>query len=182
MHHTILTHMNAAYASRLGLTTARGSQLVAVFSATNIIGRLLSGYLGDKLGALNVNISFLAMGGASSLFMWHYATNFAELVAFVVVYGIMSATVFTLSKYPFIIIIIIIKQVTKLKLSTQSLPSLRPWQETKNTRRASHSIYLLWRSLAWAHPLPVLSRQLPPRIVSMHFKCLPAGHFSALPW
>lgn len=118
--------MNAAYASRLGLTTAQGSQLVAVFSATNIIGRLLSGYLGDKLGALNVNISFLAMGGASSLFMWHYATNFAELVAFVVVYGIMSATVFTLSKYPFIIIIIIIKQVTKLKLSTQSLPSLRP--------------------------------------------------------
>ncbi|KAL1930222.1 hypothetical protein VTP01DRAFT_1376 [Rhizomucor pusillus] len=85
-----------SYASRLGLTTARGSQLVAVFSATNIIGRLLSGYLGDKLGALNVNISFLAMGGASSLFMWHYATNFAELVAFVVVYGIMSATVFTL--------------------------------------------------------------------------------------
>lgn len=39
------------------------------------------------------------MGGASSLFMWYYATNFAELVAFVAVYGIMSAAVFTLSKF-----------------------------------------------------------------------------------
>ncbi|KAI8066797.1 major facilitator superfamily domain-containing protein [Gongronella butleri] len=85
-----------SHANKLGLLPSQGSTLVAVFSAVNVVGRILSGYLGDHLGAVNVNIVFLLVCGFSSLFIWPFATSYATLMVFIVTYGFMSGAVFSL--------------------------------------------------------------------------------------
>ncbi|ORZ09610.1 major facilitator superfamily domain-containing protein, partial [Absidia repens] len=86
-----------SHATKLGLLPSQGSMLVAVFSAVNIIGRVLSGYLGDNFGAVNINIIFLLTCGMSSLFIWTMATSYVALMIFIVIYGVMSGSVFSLS-------------------------------------------------------------------------------------
>ncbi|CAO3595419.1 unnamed protein product [Absidia cylindrospora] len=85
-----------SHATKLGLLPSQGSMLVAVFSAVNIIGRILSGYLGDNFGAVNINIIFLLTCGMSSLFIWTMATSYVALMIFIVIYGVMSGSVFSL--------------------------------------------------------------------------------------
>ncbi|KAI8092883.1 major facilitator superfamily domain-containing protein [Halteromyces radiatus] len=83
-----------SHATKLGLTPSQGSLLVAVFSAVNVIGRVI--YLGDHLGVVNIDIIFLFVCGMSSLFIWSFAASYAALMIFIVTYGFMSGAVFSL--------------------------------------------------------------------------------------
>ncbi|KAI8340785.1 major facilitator superfamily domain-containing protein, partial [Chlamydoabsidia padenii] len=85
-----------SHATKLGLTPAQGSLLVAVFSAVNVIGRIASGYIGDQVGVVNIDIIFLFVCGMSSLFIWTFATSYVTLMIFIVTYGFMSGAVFSL--------------------------------------------------------------------------------------
>ncbi|ORZ19888.1 major facilitator superfamily domain-containing protein, partial [Absidia repens] len=85
-----------SHATKLGLSPSQGSLLVAVFSAVNVIGRVMSGYLGDHLGVVNIDILFLLVCGMSSLFIWTFATSYITLMIFIVTYGFMSGAVFSL--------------------------------------------------------------------------------------
>ncbi|KAI8379759.1 major facilitator superfamily domain-containing protein [Radiomyces spectabilis] len=85
-----------SHATKLGLSPSQGSVLVAMFSAVNVIGRVLSGYLGDHLGAVNVDIIFLALCGMSSLFIWTFAASYEALMMFILTYGLLSGAVFSL--------------------------------------------------------------------------------------
>ncbi|KAI7902572.1 major facilitator superfamily domain-containing protein [Cokeromyces recurvatus] len=85
-----------SHATKIGLLPAQGSILVAIFSAVNVIGRIISGYLGDHIGVVNINIIFLFISGLSSLLIWTFANSFATLMIFIIIYGFMSGTVFSL--------------------------------------------------------------------------------------
>ncbi|GAN02212.1 MFS general substrate transporter [Mucor ambiguus] len=85
-----------SHATKIGLSPNQGSVLVAVFSAVNVLGRIISGYLGDHIGVVNVDIIFLFICGLSSLFVWTFANSFITLMIFIVIYGFMSGAVFSL--------------------------------------------------------------------------------------
>ncbi|RCH85552.1 hypothetical protein CU098_007682 [Rhizopus stolonifer] len=85
-----------SHATKLGLSPSQGSILVAAFSAVNVVGRIISGCLGDYLGVVNVNSIFLFVCGMSSLFIWTIANSFITLLIFILVYGFMSGSVFSL--------------------------------------------------------------------------------------
>ncbi|KAG2197712.1 hypothetical protein INT47_007946 [Mucor saturninus] len=85
-----------SHATKIGLLPSQGSILVAVFSAVNVLGRIVSGYLGDHIGVVNVDIIFLFICGLSSLFIWTFANSFVTLLIFIVIYGFMSGAVFSL--------------------------------------------------------------------------------------
>ncbi|KAI8636676.1 major facilitator superfamily domain-containing protein [Parasitella parasitica] len=87
-----------SHATKIGLSPSQGSMLVAVFSAVNVLGRIISGYLGDHIGVVNVDIMFLFTCGLSSLFIWTFANSFAMLMIFILIYGFMSGAVFSLCK------------------------------------------------------------------------------------
>ncbi|KAL4210827.1 MFS general substrate transporter [Rhizopus microsporus] len=85
-----------SHATKIGLRPSQGSILVAAFSAVNVIGRIISGYLGDHVGVININMLFLFACGLSSLVIWLLANSFATLLIFILVYGFMSGSVFSL--------------------------------------------------------------------------------------
>ncbi|KAI9267807.1 major facilitator superfamily domain-containing protein, partial [Sporodiniella umbellata] len=85
-----------SHATKLGLSPSQGSVLVASFSAVNVLGRIISGYLGDHVGVLNVNTMFLLVCGLSSLLIWTIADSFFTLLIFITIYGFMSGSVFSL--------------------------------------------------------------------------------------
>ncbi|KAI8061246.1 major facilitator superfamily domain-containing protein [Thamnidium elegans] len=86
------------HATKIGLSPTQGSALVAVFSAINVFGRIFSGYLGDHIGVVNVNILFSFVCGLSSLFIWTFAKTYATLMIFIVIYGFLSGAVWSLCK------------------------------------------------------------------------------------
>jgi MFS family permease len=85
-----------SHATKIGLKPSQGSILVALFSAVNVAGRIISGYLGDHIGVVNVDIIFLFICGLSSLFVWTFAKSFITLMIFIIIYGFMSGAVFSL--------------------------------------------------------------------------------------
>ncbi|KAK4514594.1 Guanine nucleotide exchange factor for Cdc42p [Mucor velutinosus] len=85
-----------SHATKIGLSPNQGSVLVAIFSAVNVLGRIISGYLGDHIGVVNVDIVFLFTCGLSSLFVWTFANSFITLMIFIIIYGFMSGAVFSL--------------------------------------------------------------------------------------
>ncbi|CEP16503.1 hypothetical protein [Parasitella parasitica] len=88
-----------SHATKIGLSPNQGSILVAVFSAVNVLGRIISGFLGDHVGVVNVDIVFLFICGLSSLFIWTFANSFITLMIFILIYGFMSGAVFSLCKF-----------------------------------------------------------------------------------
>ncbi|CAO3659974.1 unnamed protein product [Rhizopus stolonifer] len=87
-----------SHATKIGLRPSQGSILVASFSAINVLGRIMSGYMGDHIGVVNVNVVFLFICGLSSLLIWTFANSFITLLIFILVYGFMSGSVFSLCK------------------------------------------------------------------------------------
>ncbi|CAO3621760.1 unnamed protein product [Cunninghamella blakesleeana] len=85
-----------SHATKLGFKPAQGSSLVAVFSAVNIVGRVISGYIGDQVGVVNINILCLLVCGMSSFFIWTFAASYTSLLLFIILYGFMSGAVFSL--------------------------------------------------------------------------------------
>ncbi|KAG1004941.1 hypothetical protein G6F27_009683 [Rhizopus arrhizus] len=88
----IMTHLNESLGGAWCYRV-----LVSSFSAVNVIGRVISGYLGDHIGVVNVNVVFLFICGLSSLLIWTFANTFTTLLIFILVYGFMSGSVFSLS-------------------------------------------------------------------------------------
>ncbi|CAO3611494.1 unnamed protein product [Cunninghamella echinulata] len=85
-----------SHATKLGFKPSQGSTLVAVFSAVNVVGRIISGYFGDHVGVININILFLLICGMSSFFIWTFASSYTALLLFIILYGFMSGAVFSL--------------------------------------------------------------------------------------
>lgn len=80
------------YAAKYGASNQMAFYEVAILNASSFFGRIIPGYLGDKIGRFNVN--FLVSAFSSILiFCWIKAENNTSITVFVVLYGFNSGAV-----------------------------------------------------------------------------------------
>lgn len=75
------------YARTLGLSSHQGANVIVILNAGNFVGRIGSGQLGDRLGALNVLSLFTFLGGLLCVVAWMFVRTFAGLAAFAAFWG-----------------------------------------------------------------------------------------------
>ncbi len=61
--------------------------LAAAFNAASAVGRIGAGFLSDRLGALNILFSSMALLGTSMFVIWPFASSLGVTVVFVIVGG-----------------------------------------------------------------------------------------------
>lgn len=89
-HHLdhLLTH-HPAFAADLGLAN-QGTLIISILNLASVPGLLLVGWLSDRL-PLKSMILVTCLGSAlSCIFLWGFATNFAMLAVFAVVFGFLG--------------------------------------------------------------------------------------------
>ncbi|KAG7666108.1 uncharacterized protein J8A68_000364 [[Candida] subhashii] len=94
---SLLTFL-ATYAIAQGMKESDSYVLLTVFNATGILGRLLPGYVSDKLGHFNIMILMLIGFSASLLIIWlPFGYNFGALYAFSAICGFFSSSILSLT-------------------------------------------------------------------------------------
>lgn len=79
----------------LGFTSSTGAGLVAGFSLSSAFGRIGSGYMCDKLGALNTVFASLILTAITNMAVWPQSTTLAPLIVFVVINGAANGAFFS---------------------------------------------------------------------------------------
>ncbi|PMB72834.1 hypothetical protein BM221_000251 [Beauveria bassiana] len=82
------------YANSLGFSSSTGAGLVAGFTLSSAVGRIVCGYLCDMMGAINVLLTSLVLTALSMLAIWPASTTLAPLALFVVVNGLSNGGFF----------------------------------------------------------------------------------------
>ncbi|KAI7903125.1 major facilitator superfamily domain-containing protein [Cokeromyces recurvatus] len=85
-----------SYATYLGLSNSQGSALVAVTAACNFVGRIITGFLADKIGKINTNLLFTFITSLSCFLIWTFAESYGSLMGFSTVFGLTSGSFFAL--------------------------------------------------------------------------------------
>ncbi|KAI9261550.1 major facilitator superfamily domain-containing protein [Phascolomyces articulosus] len=85
-----------SHATYLGLSASQGSSMVAVSCAMNFVGRIVCGFLADKLGNINTNIIYLTIASLSNFLIWTFAYTYGTLVAFMAIFGFTCGSYFAL--------------------------------------------------------------------------------------
>lgn len=98
--YTVLTYIDLS-ATSAGIDPSFDVYFLAIANASSFIGRVLSGYLSDRLGCLNVMIPTTLLAAVTT-FAWPFAHSVGSLVAIAVVYGISSGTFVALIAVPLI--------------------------------------------------------------------------------
>ncbi|KAI8139223.1 major facilitator superfamily domain-containing protein, partial [Fennellomyces sp. T-0311] len=86
-----------SYATYIGLTDFQGGAIVSVLALTGVVGRILVGMAGDRIGNLNTFTVCMAISAFSVLVIWTFAYTFATMILFAVVQGFVGGTYFSLS-------------------------------------------------------------------------------------
>ncbi|KAG1053982.1 hypothetical protein G6F43_003972 [Rhizopus delemar] len=86
-----------SYATYIGLSAHQGALILSVGSGSNAIGSIVSGLLADYIGHINVVVLYSVISGLACLFIWTFATTFATLLLFSIVYGFFGSAFITLS-------------------------------------------------------------------------------------
>lgn len=89
------------YCQRIGASPNIYNYILTILNAASIIGRIVPGYIGDKIGRLNSLIPFVLFSGISILVFWLPTNTVALAIVFAVAYGISSGSVISL--YPSVI-------------------------------------------------------------------------------
>ncbi|OAA49200.1 Major facilitator superfamily transporter [Beauveria brongniartii RCEF 3172] len=82
------------YANSLGFSSSTGAGLVAGFTLSSAVGRIVCGYLCDMMGAINVLLTSLVLTALSMLAIWPASTTLGPLALFVVVNGLSNGGFF----------------------------------------------------------------------------------------
>jgi len=83
------------YSRSLGMEMKIGALLVAGFNFASAVGRILSGVLSDRFGAVNTLLSALMLNALTILILWPLSTSAASLIAFVIINGASSGAFFS---------------------------------------------------------------------------------------
>ncbi|OAQ62379.1 monocarboxylate permease [Pochonia chlamydosporia 170] len=83
------------YTKTLGFTSSTGAGLVAGFSISSAVGRILTGLACDKLGALNTLFISNLVTALSMLAIWPASTSLGPLAVFVVLNGLSNGGFFS---------------------------------------------------------------------------------------
>lgn len=84
------------YGASIGLGSSANAALVAAFNLASAFGRIGSGFLSDKLGAVNTLAGSLVLNGLSILALWPVSTTIAPLVVFTIINGAAAGGFFSL--------------------------------------------------------------------------------------
>ena len=84
------------YCTSIGLSSGTGVALVAVFYFSSAMGRIGSGFLGDRLRPLNTVAGSLFLNGPSLLVLWSVSTTLAPLIAFSIINDMAAGDFFSL--------------------------------------------------------------------------------------
>ncbi|USW58785.1 Putative major facilitator superfamily, MFS transporter superfamily [Septoria linicola] len=82
------------FASSIGLTATTGAGLVAGFGASTAVGRLLGGWVCDRMGALNTLTVACLVNSLTMLAIWPVSSSMPPLVLFAIVNGFANGSFF----------------------------------------------------------------------------------------
>ncbi|KAI8141127.1 major facilitator superfamily domain-containing protein [Fennellomyces sp. T-0311] len=85
-----------SYATYHGMSSADGTAILAVLSASNCFGRFTLGFICDRVGRLNTHIIAAFISAAAAFGIWTVAYDYNTVMAFAVVYGIFSTSFYLL--------------------------------------------------------------------------------------
>ncbi|KAI9322164.1 major facilitator superfamily domain-containing protein [Dichotomocladium elegans] len=85
-----------SYGTHIGLTPSQGSALVSVFSALNFVGRVVSGIMADRIGALNANMIYTFMVCITGFLVWTFAHTYATVMVCSVLFGFFGGSFYAL--------------------------------------------------------------------------------------
>ncbi|KAI8379137.1 major facilitator superfamily domain-containing protein [Radiomyces spectabilis] len=85
------------YAASVGVSAANASTIVGVACALNAIGRLVLGWVADKIGRLNMYIIANIFAGLFCMLLWPFAKTYGALMAFAVLWGTVCGIYFALA-------------------------------------------------------------------------------------
>ena len=77
------------YAISLGTSESLSNYLIAILNAASLFGRILPGYLADRVGHFNVMV-FAMLGSGLVCFCWTAVTSSAGLIVWSLAYGFVS--------------------------------------------------------------------------------------------
>ncbi|KAG5655549.1 hypothetical protein KAF25_003886 [Fusarium avenaceum] len=83
------------YSRSMGLSAGTGAGLLAGFSFSSAVGRIMSGYLCDILGPVNTLGVFFLGNSLTMLALWPASTTLAPLAVFAVLNGLMNGGFFS---------------------------------------------------------------------------------------
>ncbi|KAG2063481.1 MFS general substrate transporter [Suillus decipiens] len=83
--YTELTYISVS-AVKIGVSKDFAFYLIAIANAASILGRVSSGLLADRIGALNTMAAFTAITGITTV-VWPFAKDESQLIAIVVIHG-----------------------------------------------------------------------------------------------
>ncbi|KAG1443527.1 hypothetical protein G6F56_010642 [Rhizopus delemar] len=75
------------YARAFGVTSSQSSNLVGVACAMNAIGRLVLGYIADRIGRINMFAIASTSSGLFCMLLWPFAKTYETMMAFAVLFG-----------------------------------------------------------------------------------------------
>jgi MFS family permease len=77
----------ASYGVQVGLSASQGAFLIGLLNGGSAIGRVALGFVSDRIGHLN-SLWICVFSSSMTMFLiWPFATNFATLAIFVILYG-----------------------------------------------------------------------------------------------
>ncbi|KAI8873190.1 MFS general substrate transporter [Ramicandelaber brevisporus] len=78
------------FATRHGYTASAGSTLALLANLGSAVGRILSGFVSDKIGKFNTLLICIAISLISTLVLWLPFTDYGTAAAYAVIYGLSS--------------------------------------------------------------------------------------------
>ncbi|KAF4435085.1 major facilitator superfamily transporter [Fusarium acutatum] len=80
------------YGEHVGLSNSMAGYLVSIFNASSGIGRILPGYIADKVGSFNVSIAAATLSTLFMLALWLPGHSHESAIAFAALFGFSSGT------------------------------------------------------------------------------------------
>ncbi|KAI9203121.1 major facilitator superfamily domain-containing protein [Polychytrium aggregatum] len=80
----------STFAVYYGMTADQGALIIGILGGAQAVGRILFGFLADRLGRINSFAITATISAISVMVLWPFSTNFGLLITFVIIYGIFA--------------------------------------------------------------------------------------------
>ncbi|KAI8089813.1 major facilitator superfamily domain-containing protein [Halteromyces radiatus] len=85
------------YGASIGLDDSTTSNLLGIACALNAVGRIVLGWVADRIGRLNMYIISCTVAGLLCCILWKFATSYHTLLAFSITWGFVCGLYFALA-------------------------------------------------------------------------------------
>ncbi|PWN91053.1 MFS general substrate transporter [Acaromyces ingoldii] len=86
-----------AFCESIGISRANAAGVISVLSALNVVSRVLTGFLGDKFGYINLICTFQFLQGLVCVVCWIFADSLATMMGFAVLFGFFAGAYWSLA-------------------------------------------------------------------------------------